>query len=90
MLVEIRNSSIELGIPGGTGTAAEQYIIERDKPFDPAVFGLAHRYPGVLSKIIDQLTSQAEGLDNGNRGFVNHVAANLNAARLAIGNSEEL
>ena len=90
MLVEIRNSNIKLKIPQGTGTIAEQYIIERDEPIDPAIFGLAHRYPGILSEIIEQLITKALVLDNGERGLVDHIVDNLNAAIVAIGNSEEV
>ncbi|MDD5415474.1 MAG: hypothetical protein PHE48_00535 [Candidatus Daviesbacteria bacterium] len=90
MLVEFENSSIRLKIPVGTGKDSEQHIIERDKPFDPAIFGLAHRCPGALSAAIDQLRLRAEILNNGDRRFVSHVADNLYAAIVAIRNSEEI
>lgn len=101
MLVEIRDTTIKLVVPVEvaqtgttgqieTGVIPEKYIVEEGKPIDPAVYGLAHRYPGDLSNIIGQLRTQAAVLDNGGRGFVNRVADSLNAAIVAIGNSEEL
>ena len=89
MSVEIRNTSIKLVIPVGTGIVPEQYIVERGKPIDPAVYGLAHREPEVLQNIIGQLRTQAEILNNGERRFVKHLADSLRSAITAIGNSEE-
>lgn len=86
MLVEIRDSSIKLEIPGKAG---EQYIIEEGRPIDPVIFGLAHRYPGALSEAVGKLIIEAPFLDNGSRRFVNSVADSLNTAIIAVRNSEE-
>lgn len=79
MPVEIRSTRI----------ITEHFIIQEGKPIDPAVYGLAHRNPDILSNLIEELRNSAAGLNNRKRRFVGHVADSLNAALVAIGNSEE-